>query len=587
MNPYDLDSEHTPVLNYDRMVNVAMAPAWQGVSPLALAKCYLDWGMHLALSPGKQQWLAAKAMRKLHRFGLYGAEWWRARLDPKAGPVAPCIEPLPQDQRFRDPLWQTFPYNFYYQSFLLAQQWAYNATSGMRGVSRGHEAVVTFVTRQLLDILSPSNFIGSNPVVIQRTAASWGMNLWQGAYNWWADAVRIAAGRRAAGEERFEVGKNLALTPGRVVFRNNLFELIQYAPTTDAVWAEPVLVVPSWIMKYYILDLQPENSLVRHLVDRGHTVFMMSWKNPDARDRDLGMDDYLKDGALAALDAVRRILPDRTIHAVGYCLGGTLFAIAAAMLAREGRDGIGTMTLIAAETDFEDPGELGLFIDESQIAYLEDLMWEQGYLDGKQMAGAFRLLNSKDLVWSRMVNKYLMGEREQVSDLMAWNADATRMPYRMHSEYLRSLYLNNDLAEGRYFVDGKPVALSDIRVPLFVVGTERDHVSPWRSVYKINLLADTEITFLLTGGGHNVGVVNPPANSKRHYRVATRSESAKYVDPETWFAATPEKPGSWWPEWWGWLDRRSTGKVAPPAFGAPERGFPPLDAAPGRYVLQP
>jgi polyhydroxyalkanoate synthase len=586
VNPYDLDSEHAPVLNFDRMINLALAPVWQGVSPLALAKCTLDWGMQLGMSPGKQQWLAAKAARKWHRLMLYGAEWARAQIEPGAGRVEPCIAPLPQDQRFRDPLWQTFPYNFYYQSFLLAQQWAYNATSGVRGVSRGHEEVVTFVTRQLLDTVSPSNFIGSNPVVTQRTASTWGMNLWQGAYNWWADALRIAAGRHGEGEARFEVGKNLALTPGRVVFRNHLIELIQYAPATPEVWAEPVLVVPSWIMKYYILDLQPANSLVKYLVDRGHTVFMMSWKNPDARDRDLGMDDYLKGGVLAALDAVRGILPDRRINAVGYCLGGTLLAIAASALARDGRDGIGTLTLLAAETDFKEPGELGLFIDESQIAYLEDLMWEQGYLDGKQMTGVFRLLNSKDLVWSRMVNKYLMGEREPVMDLMAWNADATRMPYRMHSEYLRSLYLNNDLAEGRYFVDGKPVALSDIRAPLFVVGTERDHVSPWRSVYKINLIADTELTFLLTSGGHNVGVVNPPATSKRQFRVATRAASAKYADPDTWFAATPVKQGSWWPEWCDWLAARSSAKVAPPPFGAPERGLPPLDAAPGRYVLQ-
>jgi len=314
---------------------------------------------------------------------------------------------------------------------------------------------------------------------------------------------------------------------------------------------------------------------------------MMSWKNPDAGDRDLGMDDYLRSGVLGALDAVRRILPDRRIHAVGYCLGGTLLAMAAAVLARDGGDDrIGTLTLLAAETDFEEPGELGLFIDESQIAYLEDLMWEQGYLDGKQMAGAFRLLNSKDLVWSRMVTKYLMGEREPVMDLMAWNADATRMPYRMHSEYLRRLYLNNDLAEGRYLVDGKPVVLSDIRAPLFVVGTERDHVSPWRSVYKINLVADTQVTFLLTSGGHNVGVVNPPATSKREFRVATREASAKYADPDTWFAATPVKQGSWWPEWCDWLAARSSAKVAPPPFGAPERGLPPLDAAPGRYVQQ-
>jgi polyhydroxyalkanoate synthase len=313
---------------------------------------------------------------------------------------------------------------------------------------------------------------------------------------------------------------------------------------------------------------------------------MVSWKNPDSRDRDLGMDDYLKSGVLAAVDAAGKIVPDRTIHAAGYCLGGTLLAIAAAARAREGDERLRTVTLFAAETDFEEPGELGLFIDESQIAYLEDLMWEQGYLDGKQMAGAFRLLNSKDLVWSRMVQKYLLGTREPAMDLMAWNADATRMPYRMHSDYLRSLYLNNDLAEGRYLVDGKPIALTDIRAPLFVVGTERDHVSPWRSVYKIHLYTDTDVTFVLTSGGHNVGVVNPPASSKRQYRVALRRIEDRYMDPDTWYAATPVKPGSWWPEWSEWVGAHSSGKAAPPSMGAPERGLPPLDAAPGRYVLQ-
>jgi polyhydroxyalkanoate synthase len=587
VTPFDLDSEQAPVLNFDRMVNVGLSPFWQGVSPLALAKCYFDWGVHLALAPGKQQWLAAKAARKWHRLMLYGAEWARAQLDPRAEAPVPCIEPLAQDRRFRDPRWQTFPFNFYYQAFLLAQQWVHNASTGVRGVSRHHEQVVEFVTRQLLDIVAPSNFLWSNPVVLHETVASGGMNLWQGAYNWWNDAVRIAAGRNGAhAGEGFEVGRDLALTPGRVVFRNHLVELLQYAPTTPQTFLEPVLIVPSWIMKYYILDLRPENSLVKYLVDRGHTVFTVSWKNPDARDRDLGMDDYLRSGLLAALEAVGKVVPDRRIHGVGYCLGGTLLAIAAAALAREGDARLAAVTLLAAQTDFEEPGELALFIDEAQIAYLEDLMWERGYLDGKQMAGAFRLLNSKDLVWSRMVQKYLLGTREPVSDLMAWNGDATRMPYRMHAEYLRSLYLDNDLAEGRYMVDGKPIALTDIRAPLFVVGTERDHVSPWRSVYKVHLYTDTEVTFLLTSGGHNVGVVNPPGGSKREYRVATHAPEERYVDPDTWFETTPVKPGSWWPEWAQWLAARSSGMGPPPALGAPGRGLPPLDPAPGRYVLQ-
>jgi polyhydroxyalkanoate synthase len=586
MNPYDLDLDHPPPLNLDRLVNVGLSTVWQGVSPMALAKAYLDWGMHVGLSPGKQQWLAAKALRKWHRFALYAAEWARSQGGLADDAPAPCIVPLPQDRRFRDPLWQTWPFNFYYQTFLLVQQWAYNATTGVRGVSPHHEQVVTFVTRQLLDMVSPSNFPLTNPVVMHRTIESGGANLWQGAYNWWTDAVRIASGRRGEGETRFEPGKNLALTPGRVVMRNHLAEVIQYAPSTETVHAEPILIVPSWIMKYYILDLSPANSLVKHLVDRGHTVFMISWKNPDARDRDIGMDGYLKSGVLAALDAVGRVVPERKIHAVGYCLGGTLLSMAAALLARERDERLASLTLLAAETDFEEPGELSLFIEDAQIAYLEDLMWEQGYLDGKQMAGTFRLLNSKDLVWSRMVEKYLLGEREQVTDLMAWNADATRMPYQMHTEYLRKLYLDNDLAEGRYMVDGRPVALTDIRVPMFVVGTERDHVSPWRSVYKIHLYTDTDVTFLLTSGGHNVGIVNPPGVDHRHYRLATHGAADRYMDPETWFASTPTQAGSWWPAWCDWLAAHSSGRVAPPPMGRPEAGLPALDAAPGRYVLE-
>ena len=304
-------------------------------------------------------------------------------------------------------------------------------------------------------------------------------------------------------------------------------------------YPEPVLIVPSWIMKYYILDLSPQNSLVRYLVDQGHTVFIISWKNPETQDFELSMDDYLKLGPLAALDVVAQILPKRKVHGVGYCLGGTLLAIAAALLARNDDTRLKTLTLLASEVDFSEPGELGLFIDESQIAYIEDMMRDKGYLDSKQMAGTFALLNSRDLVWSRMVREYLMGIRQPLTDLMAWNADSTRMPYRMHSEYLRRLYLNNELATGRYAVDGKPVALADIRVPMFVVSTERDHVSPWHSVYKIHLLTETEVNFLLTSGGHNAGVVNPPTNERGQFRVAQHLPRDKYIDPDLWAEKAP------------------------------------------------
>jgi polyhydroxyalkanoate synthase len=339
-------------------------------------------------------------------------------------------------------------------------------------------------------------------------------------------------------------------------------------------------------MKYYILDLSPENSLVRHLTDQGFTVFIISWKNPTAEDRNLGMDDYRKLGVMAALDAVNAIVPDRKVHAVGYCLGGTLLSIAAAAMARDKDQRLQTVSLLAAQADFREAGELTLFINESQVHFLEDLMRSQGYLDTRQMAGAFQLLRSNDLIWSRLVRHYLMGERTPLNDLMAWNADATRMPYRMHADYLEQLFLDNDLAEGRFRVGGRPIAVSDIRVPIFSVGTERDHVAPWRSAFKIHLLADTEVTFLLTTGGHNAGVVAAPDRPGGRFQVLTKSATDHYLDPDTWTGIATWHQGSWWPEWTRWLASRSGKPTWPPALGAPTCGYPALCDAPGTYVLQ-
>jgi polyhydroxyalkanoate synthase len=344
--------------------------------------------------------------------------------------------------------------------------------------------------------------------------------------------------------------------------------------------------VPAWIMKYYILDLSPQNSLVKYLVDHGHTVFMISWRNPESKDRDLGMEDYLKLGVMDAIKAVSAISPKRRIHAVGYCVGGTLLAIAASAMARDFDDRLKSMTLFAAQTDFTEAGELMLFIDESQVTCLENMMWEQGYLDAAQMSGAFQLLRSNDLIWSRLVHEYLLGQREPLTDLMAWNADSTRLPYRMHSENLRSLFLNNDLFEGRYRVDNRPISLEDIRVPIFAVGTVRDHVAPWRSVYKISLLTDTDVTFLLTSGGHNAGIVSEPGHPHRSYQCATRLADAPYIDPDTWQAETPTQEGSWWPSWQAWLAEQSSGREVPPSIGAPDCGYPLICDAPGTYVLQ-
>jgi polyhydroxyalkanoate synthase len=564
----------------DRLMQAWLGRLTLGISPASLMSAYFDWLVHLAISPGKQGELMEKAVREAVQFNLHV---FRNAFDVAAEPY---ISPSPQDHRFQSTEWQSWPFNLLCSPFLMMEQWWFGATTGIQGVSRHHEDVVSFVARQLLDIFSPSNFPLTNPEIMKATVKQGGNNLVRGTQNFIEDWERAISGKKPIGAEAFAVGKNIAVTPGKVVFRNRLIELIQYAPTTEAVFAEPILIIPAWIMKYYILDLSPHNSLVKYLVDKGHTVFMISWKNPGPEDRDLDMEDYRTLGVMDAVEAVSVIVPGQKIHAVGYCLGGTLLCIAAAAMGRDGDDRLKSMTMLAAETDFTEAGELMVFIDESQVNYLENLMWDQGYLDAKQMAGAFQLLRSNDLIWSRLVHDYLLGEREPMIDLMAWNADTTRMPYRMHSEYLRKLFLNNDLAAGRYEVKGKPVSITDIRVPIFAVGTEKDHVAPWRSVYKIHLFADTDVTFVLTTGGHNAGVVSEPGHPRRSYQIGTKKETEKYVDPETWQARTPRHEGSWWPAWQDWLGKHSSGSISPPSPGSSESGYPPLDEAPGAYVLQ-
>jgi polyhydroxyalkanoate synthase len=569
-----------PPATIDRLIRAATGRATGGISPASLALAYTDWALHFMQSPGKWARLVQKARRKAARFALYAAH---AQSGENA---APCIDPLPQDRRFRHESWQHWPFNLIYQGFLLQQQWLHNLTTGIGGVSPHHQQVVSFVSRQLLDMMSPPNFITTNPEVLDATMREGGRNLLRGAMNFVEDWERIISGKPPIGTENYNPGREVAVTPGKVVFRNQLIELIQYAPATKTVHANPILIVPAWIMKYYILDLSPQNSLVRYLVERGHTVFMISWHNPGAKDRDLGMEDYLRLGVLDAIDAVEAIVPGQKINTVGYCLGGTLLAIAAAWLARHGNGRLNSLSMLAAQTDFTEAGELTLFIDDSQLSFLEDLMWDQGYLDTRQMAGAFQLLRSNDLIWSQIVQQYLLGERQSMTDLMAWNADATRMPYRMHSEYLRSLFLKNELFEGRYQIAGKAVALSDIRMPVFAVATETDHVAPWKSVYKINLLGNPEITFLLTGGGHNTGIISEPGHKGRHYRITQHKPGAAYVDPETWFLASPEINGSWWPAWGDWLQQLGGEQVPPPRMGAPDKGYVPVGAAPGTYVYE-
>jgi polyhydroxyalkanoate synthase subunit PhaC len=456
---------------------------------------------------------------------------------------------------------------------------------GVGGVTDYHAQLLDFALRLMVDASSPSNYLPTNPELLSQTQAEQGQNLLRGLQHAVEDMERTVNGGAPAGTEAFEVGKTIAVTPGKVVFRNDLIELIQYEPTTKTVHAEPVLIVPAWIMKYYILDLSPRNSLVKYLVDQGHTVFMMSWKNPDQSDREVGMDDYLDQGLRAALDAVSAIVPQQKVHAVGYCIGGTLLAIAAAALARDRDERLATITMFAAQTDFSEPGELAFFINPSQLAMLEATMHRKGVLESKQMGGAFALLRAQDLVFQPIVDNYLKGRRSPMIDLMAWNADGTRMPWRMHSEYLYRLYLDNELATNRLPVDGKLVRLSDIRAPMFIVGTEADHVAPWKSVYKIdNLVRSDDFTFLLTAGGHNAGIVCGPVHPKRHYRIKTRALADPHLAPEDWMEAATRHDGSWWPAWQHWLAQHSGAKVKPPAIGAPRKGYGTLEDAPGQYV---
>jgi len=565
----------------DRPLRAATARLTAGLSPSALLQAYADWGQHLISSPDKQLELIEKAAHQWSRFLEYSPRACNSEF-----PCDLCIEPLPQDRRFAGEDWQFWPYNTIYQGFLLTQQWWHFATTGVDGVSRHHEDVVSFVARQMLDMASPANFPFTNPEVFKKAFDTGGESLLFGFKNFLEDWQLFVQGADPVGTEEFRVGGNLAVTPGKVVLRNELIELIQYAPATDNVHPEPVLIVPAWIMKYYILDLSPENSLVKYLVGQGYTVFMISWRNPTADDRDLGMDDYRRLGVMAALDAVSTIIPKQPVHGVGYCLGGTLLAIATAAAARDGDDRFKSLTVLATQTDFTEAGELMLFIDEAQVSFLEDLMAEQGYLDAKQMSGAFQLLRSNDLIWSKMVHNYLLGERQPMIDLMAWNADATRMPCRMHSEYLRKLFLDNDLADDRYCVDGRSVSLRDIRIPIFAVSTISDHVAPWRSVYKIQAQTSADVTFVLSNGGHNAGIVSPPNKRNRHHQIATHNDLDSHVDPDLWQQQAVHHEGSWWPCWQKWLARHSSEMTNPPKLGAPRQGYQSLCDAPGTYVLQ-
>jgi polyhydroxyalkanoate synthase len=574
--PPQQPKEH-PHRNFDRAMGAALARLSGGVSNHAFIEAWNDWVQHMARSPGRQMELAEhaqqNALKLLALATIPGGQ--------------PPFAPQPHDHRFDHPDWTKWPFLMWQQGFLAVQDWWDHATEPMRGLRRDNAERTRFLARQTLDVVSPANFPALNPEIIGETLRTGGRNLREGAAHFSQDVLKTLSGRRDPPPEGYQIGKDLACTPGQVVYRNDLFELIQYAPQTDQVQARPILIVPAWIMKFYILDLSPHNSMVRYLVSQGFTVFMISWCNPIAEQSGLSLEDYRRRGVMAALDAVTAIVPDTTVHAVGYCLGGTMLAIAAATMARDGDDRLATVTLMAAQVDFAEAGELLLFLDESQIAFLEDLMWAQGYLDRPQMARAFAAIRAEDLIHSRNIRRYFLGSDDLPTDIGVWNADATRMPAQMHSQYLRGLFLENRLTAGRFAVEGRVIALKDISAPLFVVGTEGDHIAPWRSVYKTQLFSDCNLHFVLTKGGHNAGILSEPGHKGRHYRISHRPAGALYVGPDAWLAQQEAKPGSWWPEWVDWLSARSGGMAPPPAIGAPARGYVPVAPAPGTYVFQP
>ena len=559
---------------FDRGFHAVAARFSGGLSRISLSLAYTDWALHMATQPANAGRLALAAQR--------GAlQWWSECL------AGGCVANIEGDARFADPAWREWPFAPIAHAYREAETWWSDATT-LRGMTRHHSDVTRFCARQWLDMLSPSNSWLSNPEVQRRTRDRWGANLADGFANALDDwRMRQGLAPLQPREHPYEPGVDLAVTPGRVVHRNQLCELIQYAPQTSKVFAEPLLIVPSWILKYYILDLSPHNSLVNWLVGQGHTVFIVSWRNPNESDALLSMDDYMQLGIFDTLSAIARRLPGQPVHAAGYCLGGTLLAIAAAALARPGKvqqaaqlAELASMTLLAAETDFTEPGEMGVLIDEAQVQLLEDMMSERGFLTGRQMATSFQFLRPQERVWSTHMREYLLGERLLPSDLIAWNRDVTRMPAVMHSEYLHRCHLDNELAEGRYPVEGRPVSLSDLRLPVFCVATETDHVSPWHSVYKLHRLTNTEVTFVLTNGGHNAGIVSEPGHEGRRYAIHTTAADDPWLDSQRWTEVAQAHEGSWWPAWHAWLATLGNGKVA----AREVKPVGELPAAPGDYV---
>jgi polyhydroxyalkanoate synthase len=501
-------------------------------------------------------------------------------------PSAAVIEPQPGDRRFANPAWTSNPYfAALKQAYLLSSKAVLDSIDQAEGVDEATRRRVKFFAKQFTDAMSPTNVPWFNPDVLEETVRTGGANFRRGMDNALEDA-RDNAGRPAlVDESAFDVGKNVATTPGKVVFRNALIELIQYAPTQPRIYARPLVIVPPWINKFYILDLQPSNSFVKYATDAGRNTFVVSWRNPDASLAEMTWADYLKLGPIAAATVAAEIAGSSDVDAIGYCIGGTLLATALAYLARTGSTLVNSATFFAALVDFSDPGEVMAFLTEEALESIEQRMSEQGVLGGREMGDTFNMLRANDLIWGVAVNRYLLGKDAPAFDLLYWNSDATRIPRTIHSYYLRQMYVANNLVKPDALdVDGVPIDLGRIELDTYCVATQEDHIAPWRSVYAMTRLFGGATTFRLGASGHIAGIISPPSKKKAVWWGATPG-AVNPADPDAWLAGAPKHDGSWWPDWTAWLAERSPEQVDAPAAPGSERHTPLADA-PGTYVLE-
>ena len=545
---------------------------------MGIARAFMDLYARMAADPAL---LATTSMGMWADYMQLWQSTWLKMLGLHAPPVA---EPAAGDSRFKDEDWSSnFVFDHIKQSYLIAARHIQQAVSKVEGLPAESEKKVAFFTRQYVDALAPSNFLMTNPHVLRETLRTGGQNLIRGLNNLLADLEKGGGQLRVSmtDESAFQLGRNVATTPGKVVHQTPLMQLIQYQPTTQEVHKRPLVIIPPWINKYYILDLREKNSFIRWAVAQGHTVFVLSWVNPDASLAQKGFDDYMREGALAAFEAVEKATGERELNAIGYCLGGTLLGATLGYLANKNDNRVASATFFVSLLDFSEPGELGVFIDEEQVANLEKKMNQRGYLEGSEMAGTFNLLRANDLVWSFVVNNYLLGKDPFPFDLLYWNADSTRMPARMHSFYLRNMYIRNRLAEpGGIELGGVPIDLGAVRTPAYFISTVEDHIAPWKTTYKgatyLGSAARGAVRFVLGGSGHIAGIVNPPAAKKYHYWVndALPSTAAE------WFAGAKQIAGSWWEDWQAWMEQQNAGEPKVPAR-IPANA---LEDAPGSYA---